>query len=105
VSALAPNVQIALALTGPLLTPFMIFGGFFLNNDSIPVYFIWIKYISWLNYANEIILLNQWDGVTNITCGSNSASCFKTGEEVLKFSGVKEVLLCFIAYFIYKLRK
>lgn len=71
----------------------VLLGGFFLNNESIPVYFIWIKYISWLNYSNEIVQLNQWNGVKNITCDLNSNSCFRTGEEVLEFSGVKEVFL------------
>ncbi len=32
ISALAPNVNIALAIAGPILTPIMIFGGFFLNS-------------------------------------------------------------------------
>lgn len=32
-SAAAPNTNVALALSAPLLVPLMIFGGFFLNNE------------------------------------------------------------------------
>lgn len=32
-SAAAPNVNAALAITAPLLIPLMIFSGFFLNNE------------------------------------------------------------------------
>lgn len=90
ISALAPNVNIALAIAGPILTPLMIFGGFFLNSESIPVYFDWIKYLSWITYANDIALVNQWNGVKNIACEYNDTICYKNGEEVLQFSGANK---------------
>lgn len=30
------------------------------------MYFIWLKYVSWFTYANEILVVNQWRRVTNI---------------------------------------
>jgi hypothetical protein len=41
---------------------------------TVPDYFIWLRYISWIGYGNEILLINQWDGVTGITC-KNGTIC------------------------------
>nr|QNH67903.1 ATP-binding cassette transporter subfamily G-like protein 4 [Brachionus rotundiformis] len=90
ISAAAPSVNAALALSAPLLVPLMIFSGFFLNNSTVPSYFIWIKYLSWLNYANEILIVNQWDGVTNIYCPANSTRCFRNGDDVINALGMKK---------------
>ena len=37
-----------------------LFGGFLLQSDSVPVYFIWLKYISWFYYGNENFYVTQW---------------------------------------------
>jgi hypothetical protein len=51
VSCLASSIEMALGLGPPILIPLMLFGGLFLNNGSTPVYFIWLKYLSWFYYA------------------------------------------------------
>ncbi|KAJ8314087.1 hypothetical protein KUTeg_008648 [Tegillarca granosa] len=38
---------------------------------TIPDYFIWMKYLSWFQYSNELLMLNQWEDVTNIACDRN----------------------------------
>nr|QNH67900.1 ATP-binding cassette transporter subfamily G-like protein 1 [Brachionus rotundiformis] len=85
VSALAPSATAASALSAPLLVPLMIFSGFFLNNATIPDYFIWLRYLSWFNYANELLLINQWDGVENIACNSSTTCAFRKGDDVLSY--------------------
>jgi hypothetical protein len=68
----------------------------------VPVYFIWLKYLSWLGYANEVLLVNQWDNIEQIKCpnstivinstfASNSTCPFETGEAVLEFFKMKKV--------------
>ncbi|XP_064087274.1 protein white-like [Macrobrachium nipponense] len=89
-SCLAPNPKVALGMGAFVLIPLMVFGGFLLNSDTVPVYFIWIKYISWFNYANEALIVNQWEGVTNITCPSGSATCMGDGEAVIESLGYEE---------------
>uniref|UniRef100_A0A0P4VZS6 ABC-2 type transporter transmembrane domain-containing protein n=2 Tax=Scylla olivacea TaxID=85551 RepID=A0A0P4VZS6_SCYOL len=86
ISCLARNLNIALAIAAPLLIPLMLFGGLFLNVDSIPVYFIWIRYISWFNYGNEALIINQWQNVKNITCPPDQIPdmCALTGEDVIE---------------------
>ncbi len=46
----------------------MLVGGLFLNIEDIPVYFIWLQYISVFFYANMVAIFNQFDGV-QFTCG------------------------------------
>ncbi|XP_048753747.2 protein white-like isoform X2 [Ostrea edulis] len=82
VSTAAPSVTAALAIAPALMIPFLLFGGFFLNSGSTPVYLIWLKYLSWFSYGNEMMVLNQWDGVTNITCSSNTR-CISQGDTVI----------------------
>ncbi|XP_015785598.1 protein white isoform X2 [Tetranychus urticae] len=68
ISTISKSVTMALSLAPPFMIPLMLFGGLFLNNKSIPVYLAWIKYLSWFYYGNEILVVNQWRKVTNITC-------------------------------------
>lgn len=89
VSCLARSTTAALALAPPLMIPLLIFGGFFVNTESVPVYFIWLKYLSWFKYATEMLAIDQWTGVTNITC--SAPPCVYNGDQVLnKFSFKKE---------------
>jgi ATP-binding cassette, subfamily G (WHITE), eye pigment precursor transporter len=55
---------VALAISAPLIIPMLLFGGFFLSNASVPVYFEWLSYLSWFKYGNEALSINQWSGVT-----------------------------------------
>ena len=61
---MAKTPQVALALGPPFMVPLMLFGGFFLKNGSVPVYFQWLRYVSWFMYANEAMSISQWSGVS-----------------------------------------
>jgi len=83
-SCLAPNVDIALAIAPVFIIPFMLFGGFYLNTGSVPIWLSWLKYLSWFLYGFEALLINQWSSVEGIACSSNSIlPCLSTGEQVL----------------------
>ncbi|KAK4320583.1 hypothetical protein Pmani_008587 [Petrolisthes manimaculis] len=84
ISCLARNLSVALAIAAPFIIPLMLFGGFFLNNGSTPSWLTWLKYLSWFNYGNEALVLNQWRGVESIACNANQ-TCFPNGEAVLSF--------------------
>lgn len=58
-------------MTAPVIVPFILFGGFLLQNGSVTVYLDWLRYVSWFMYANEALLVNQWHDVsfTNPDCG------------------------------------
>lgn len=40
---------------------------FFFMNRSTPDYLIWLKYLSWFSYGNEMLVVNQWEDVKNIS--------------------------------------
>ncbi|KAG1709785.1 Protein white [Nymphon striatum] len=67
ISCANSSVEIASTVTGPFIMAMVLFGGIFLNAGSVPVYFIWLKYLSWFNYAYEIMIVNQWGNIGNIT--------------------------------------
>ncbi|XP_045170130.2 protein white-like [Mercenaria mercenaria] len=92
VSAAANSVSTALVIASTVMIPLLMFGGFFLNSESIPVYFIWLEYLSWFNYAYELIAINQWDNIDTIACEGNStssdsqSSClYKSGTQVINY--------------------
>ncbi|XP_065564750.1 protein white-like isoform X2 [Artemia franciscana] len=96
VSCASPNLATALAISAPMMVPLMLFGGFFLNNNSVPFYFVWLKYLSWFMYANEVLNINQWTGIQNITCrhhhsisiaNATISNCTSDGEDVLERLG------------------
>ncbi|PVD37704.1 hypothetical protein C0Q70_00304 [Pomacea canaliculata] len=97
ISTVSPNVNVGLALAPPLMIPLILFGGFFLNDDSIPVYFIWLKYLSWFKYANELLAVNQWENVDYLSCtGGNSTSMadrclYGNGTDVLTYLSYSKV--------------
>lgn len=89
ISAGAPSITAALALAPLLLMPLMMNGGFFLNNRTVPVYFLWLKYSSWFMYSNELMILNQWANVDQIGCHNNS-TCLSNGNLVTESLGYKK---------------
>jgi len=91
ISAVAPSTNVALGLSGPVLVPLMIFSGMFLNNDSVPSYFIWLKYLSWFNYSYESLVINQWQSVSNISCSTAASRCLNSGADVISYLSMKTV--------------
>lgn len=81
ISCLASSTQVALALSAPLIIPLLLFGGFFLQNGAVPVYFDWMRYISWFMYGNEALSINQWSGISFNDTKCPQGVC--TGEQIL----------------------
>lgn len=85
----------ALSIGPPLIIPFLLFGGFFLNSGSVPFYFEWLSYLSWFRYGNEALLINQWAdvGPGEIECNRLNATCPADGRvilQILNFDAVQE---------------
>lgn len=64
----------------------------------MPVYLIWLKYISWFYYANEAMLITVWTNVNSIACSlpasfSNckNSRCFDNGNVVLSALKIESV--------------
>jgi hypothetical protein len=99
-SIAAPSLDVALALSIPILIPLLIFAGYFLNNASTPDFLLWIKYISWFFYANDAVLIQFWPSIKSIPCSIQNTNvsstcsatrCYKNGDEVLESLNIKKV--------------
>ncbi|XP_071442996.1 protein white [Hetaerina americana] len=90
ISCLSKNVPMALSIGPPVIIPFLLFGGFFLNIASVPVYFKWLSYLSWFKYGNEALVINQWEGIDSISCERDNNTCMHTGHIVLETLSFKE---------------
>lgn len=84
ISCASSSVSMAASAGPPIIIPFMLFGGFFLNSGSVPPYLSWISYLSWFHYGNEALLINQWAGVETIACTRENFTCPASGQVVLE---------------------
>jgi len=76
------------------ILPSILFGGLFLNTANIPVYFIWLEYLSIIKYGYHLLLINVWRDFGAIGCSTadNAANLctFADGDKVLNFMDVEE---------------
>jgi hypothetical protein len=70
---------------------FIVLSKLFQMNSSVPVYFIWLKYLSWFYYGNEALVINQWKNIDDIGCSNgtdsnvgNATSCIRNGKVVIQ---------------------
>lgn len=93
ISCVSSSVSMALSIGPPVIIPFLLFGGFFLNTGSVPEYFKWLSYLSWFRYGNEALLVNQWASVKagEIACTRLNATCPSDGHVVLETLNFSEV--------------
>ncbi|KAK8393899.1 hypothetical protein O3P69_006915 [Scylla paramamosain] len=89
-SCLAPNLSVAVLVMAPFLLLMRLLSGFFINLRSIPLFMKIISYLSWFTYGNEVLLINQWAGVTNITCSPTATRCYPNGAAILEQLGFSE---------------
>ncbi len=80
---LASDVRAASSLATQSLVLFYLFAGLFINVSAIPVYFIWIRYISWFYYTYESIQITIWSDVGNIPCNNSTQCRYPTGQSVI----------------------
>eukprot|EP00123_Amoebidium_parasiticum_P015770 comp23138_c0_seq1/m.37347 comp23138_c0_seq1/g.37347 ORF comp23138_c0_seq1/g.37347 comp23138_c0_seq1/m.37347 type:complete len:649 (-) comp23138_c0_seq1:240-2186(-) len=82
---LAPDHEAASAMMFPVLITSFLFAGFYIQKPSIPDYWIWMYYLSWLNYSFNSQAMNQWPpGQTDgfMLC-QGSACSVATNDQVL----------------------
>lgn len=96
ISCASSSISMALSVGPPVIIPFLIFGGFFLNSGSVPAYFEWLSYLSWFRYGNEALLVNQWTGVTNIICTRSNTTCPSNGKVILETLNFSPVSFVFV---------
>lgn len=88
---LARDTSVAISLVPLTVLPFMVFSGFFVNSNSVPDYFIWIQYISFINYGFQALTINEFQGLT-FQCKedeklSNGGCPITTGQQLIESYG------------------
>ncbi len=83
ISAFTPTVEGANALGPSFMIIGIIFGGFYIRVDSLPLILEWIPYISLFQWSYRSLITNEFKGL-EFTCNSvDTSKCIMTGEEVL----------------------
>eukprot|EP00039_Didymoeca_costata_P012713 m.184618 g.184618 ORF g.184618 m.184618 type:complete len:667 (-) comp15561_c0_seq2:148-2148(-) len=88
ISAAAKDAQQANALAPVVIVASLLFGGFFIAVEQIPLGLRWLRYLSFLQYAFSALMINEFDdrdlcsGSCLDKCEPNSF-CPETGREVL----------------------
>ena len=88
VSAGARNEKVALAIAPAITVVLILFGGFYVNEDTIPVWLSWIKYLSYLYWAFMALSINDFGGRAVWKCPAScgnavSEDCVLTGDTIL----------------------
>lgn len=79
------SVSMARIVATPIDSIYMILAGIFINLRSIPWILSWIRYISWMTFSTEALLILQLDKVDEIACSElANVPCLRNGEEALK---------------------
>jgi len=81
-SAALPSVTMAPQVAPAVVIIFLIFNGNFINVDSVPVYFVWLREISPIKYAFQALAVNEFEDA-RFECESSDVVCIQTGEQVL----------------------
>jgi ABC-type multidrug transport system ATPase subunit len=84
VSAAAPSVEAANAMSTPFMIIGILFGGFYINVKSLPIVANWIPYMSLFRWGFQALLINEYTGLQHEFECPDNASCLNTGEDVLR---------------------
>ena len=62
----------------------VIFGGFYINVNALPIVANWIPYMNYVRWIYEALCINEFTGL-EFSCSNavSSGSCIKTGAEAL----------------------
>ncbi len=101
--ALSSSILIVLLLLHPFNLILNQFTGYYINLQSIPIYFRWVQYLSVYYYAYPSMLILQWRDVTSVlqpcqflgipnnnTLSTPSTICYVSGIDILNEYGIDQ---------------
>jgi len=83
-SAIFKNVQMASQLAPAVVILFLMFGGNLVNEDSVPVYFMWLREISFIRYAFKAVAVNELQDQPFECDTAGDPTCVTNGNQVLE---------------------
>jgi ABC-type multidrug transport system permease subunit len=75
ISAASATQEIANILTPIVMSLLLLFGGLFVNLESVPVYFRWIQYVNYIKYTYEILAYTDLNDLP-LTCAPEDYAAF-----------------------------
>lgn len=84
----APVAAIGMLVVLLNIMPQMLFGGLFMNLNSVPPGFIWLKTISIFRLGFEALMINQWQDYGVLDCSNEPVCVAADGEAVLSHNGI-----------------
>lgn len=65
-SCIFGDLGVTMTFMPVIVIPMLVFGGFYINQATIPVYFAWLQWFSYFRYSYEALAINEWTAVDNI---------------------------------------
>lgn len=88
ISTVVPNIASGNLISVILMLFFLMFGGFLVSNVGVPPYVVWCRYLSFFNYALEIMASNELATLTVVfTPAGTTESTTLNGAELLRQFG------------------
>lgn len=84
ISASISNVEAAPKVAPAVVILFLMFSGFFLNDDSVPDWLSWLKYISFLRYTFQALAVNEFRGAQFDCDHTRNATICLDGDDWLR---------------------
>jgi ABC-type multidrug transport system permease subunit len=91
VASIFADIRVALQVVPVVLMPLMIFSGFFVNSNGIPVYFDWISYIAPMKYGYRALAINEFTDL-EMTCTPSQMVATGSGGTVCPITNGNQVL-------------
>ena len=80
ISSIAPSTEAAVAMGPAVMVLFIVFGGYYVNPDNVPIYFKWLNKCSLIKWAFQGLCVNEFQG---LRFEASRPFDQKTGEDVL----------------------
>ncbi|KAG7014739.1 ABC transporter G family member 8, partial [Cucurbita argyrosperma subsp. argyrosperma] len=92
-SSLAPNFIAGTSLVTVLLAAFFLFSGYFISQESLPKFWVFMNFMSMYKYALDALLINEYSCLVSrcfIWFEEDRKECLVTGGDVLVKRGLDE---------------
>lgn len=95
VGSYCTSVETATALGIPLNVIGILFGGFYINIDALPVVADWVPFFSIFRWALQAFCINEYKGLKFKCNAADASQCLLTGEDALEVLGFNDNTLKF----------
>eukprot|EP00054_Salpingoeca_dolichothecata_P027833 m.206300 g.206300 ORF g.206300 m.206300 type:complete len:662 (-) comp26059_c0_seq10:69-2054(-) len=86
---ISPNLNIAQILAPVTLVLFVLYSGFYINSQSLLPWLDWIAYVSFIKYAWQTLVINEFTDLT-LKCNDVPAgACIAHGKDELRLLGME----------------